>query len=397
MALDPVQYLIQKLKEYDSSIDTSAGSAIRDLMINPLSSMLASFNETHRIFENRLSLANVSGLSEQALDDIASNFLISRTAGSKASGFVRIYFKSPINLVIPKNTEFRTSAGLKFYSVQEHTVTSTQMLGNLDRYPLYHTGNIFVRAENEGEAYQIGPQEITTVLGLSVSYDSVSNNSAFTGGAEKDTNDELYSRILDSVYNKSLASSKGITSTLISNFSSIKDVLVVGTEDDLMFRDIAEDTTRPDVTSYVETDFKGKIKGQNASPYVEHLAYYGLFVDENLLNSGYLTSEFPLPAYFSREYSQNDYSKIFKEDALITDITPSQVLIYENFNNSGYDDSWTASDERMGFGILQYSGEVTVLNDAIYLGNDLDRPGIFLPYYTITKISGLLAQIEALA
>lgn len=397
MAFDPIEYLVQKIRTYDSSIDVSAGSAIRDLMINPLSSMLEPFQDTHRVFENRLSLAQVSGLSESALDDIAANYLVSRTSGSKAAGFVRIYFKSPVNLTIPANTVFKTAAGLKFYSVQEHTVTTTQMLANIDRYPLYHTGNIFVRAETEGSEYQINPLEITTVVGLSIAYDSVANPSAFTGGTAKDTNDELYTKILNSVYNNSLASTKGIATTLKSTFSDIKDVLVVGANDELMLRDLAQDTTRPDIISYVETDFRGKIKGYNESPYVEHRAYYGSFIDENLLNSGFLTTEFPTPTSFSREYTQADYANIFKEDANVTSIVPSKVLVYEDFNASGYDQSWTTSDERMGFGIMQYSGEITVLNGAIYMGNDTaNRVGRNLSYHTIAKISGLLNELEAI-
>jgi len=402
MAFDPVQYIIQQLRDYDSSIDTSPGSALRDLMVNPLSSMLESFGETHQIFENRLSLAQVSGLSETALDDIAANFLVSRVSGAKASGAVRIYFKDPQNLTLPKYTEFRTIGGLKFYSTKEHTVTATQMLSNADRYPLYHTGDIQVTAAEEGTTHEIGPLEITTVISLGMAYEAVSNNNSFTGGAAKDTNDELLTKILDSVHNASLASNKGIEATLKANFATITDITVVGANNALMLRDIAQDTTRPDVISYAETDFQGKILGYDASPYVENKAYYGLFIDEDLTNSGFLISEFPEPATFTREYSQEEYSQIFKEDASVTDITPSKVLAYETFSASGYDDAWTLSDERMGWGHLAYSGEITILNTALYLGNDPSRDMTFnriniFPDQTIAQISGLLVELENLA
>jgi hypothetical protein len=397
MSFDPVEYIIQQLQEYDSSIDTSPGSAIRDLLVNPLSSMLASFNETHQIFENRLSLANVSGLSEAALDDIAANYLVSRVSGSKAIGYARVYFKEPQNLVIPRYTEFRTAGGLKFFSVAEHTVTATQMLGNADKYPLYHTGSIQLRASEEGASYEVGPLEIVTILNLDATFDSVSNANAFTGGANKDSNTELFQKLIDSANNGSLASTKGIETTLIENFATINNIYIAGASHALMFRDIAQDTTRPDVATYYEADFRGKLLGQDASPYIESKAYYSLLIDEDLTNSGFLSTEFPVPGAFSREFSQEDYSQIFQEDASVTDITPSKVLAYETFEASGYDSSWTLSDERMGLGILVYSGEITIIDSEIHLGNRPSHPGTFLPYQTLVQISGMLDQIVNLA
>jgi len=392
MAFDPVEYLVQKLKEYDASIDTSPGSAVRDLLISPLSSMLASFNETHQILENRLSLNDISSLSEAALDDIAANYLVSRTSGSKAGGTVRIYFKSPQNIIIPKYTEFRSTGGLKFYSESEHSVTAKQMLANTDRYPLYHTGDIQIRAAEAGEKYEVGPFEIKTVVGLKSAYDSVSNGSNFTGGANKDDNTTLYEKLKNSVYSKAAVSNKSITGTLKEHFSTIKDVYIVGADNSLMVRDLVLDYESVGVADYKESDFLGKIAGQHSAPYVMSKAYYGVFIDTNLTNSGYISSEFPRPEDFSREFSQDSYSKIYREDANITSLSPSEVLVYENFDASGYDNSWTLSDERMGLGILAYSGEISVIDGAIKLGNHTPRPGLFLPYQTLVHISGMLEE-----
>ena len=397
MAFDAVEYIEQKLRAYDSTIDISEGSAVRDLLVNPLSSLLQAFNETHQIFENRLSVTDLNALSETALDDIASNMGITRAAGSKATGYVRIYFKTPQSITIRRNTELRTSDGRKYYSVNEHQVTRSQMLANSERYPLYHTGNILVKALNEGISYELGPQEITTAVNLDFSYELVTNPNAFTGASNKDTNAELYEKLVNAVHAGGLINSKAIKNTLTTNFASLKDVYVVGAGHNLMLRDVAQDTTRPDVTIYTEVDYNGKILNQNSAPYKISQAYYGLFTDENLSNSSYLPSEFPIPDQFSREYSQEQYSQIFAEDAFVTTLTPSQVLVYETFGASGYDSSWTTSDENMGLGVLTYSGEIAIVNNAIYLGNNPSRPGAFISYNLLTKVSGLLDQIQNLA
>ncbi len=393
MAFDPVSYIVQTLREYDSSIDVGPGSVVRDFLINPLSSLLESYYKTHRIFEKRLSLLDINALSESAMDDIASNFLVSRAEGSHATGYVRIYFKDAQNILIPKYTVFKTSTGKEYYSQQEHSITRSQMLSNLERYPLYSTGDILVIAAKPGKTYELGPQEIVSATNIGSTYELVTNTSAFSGASERDTNLELYNKILDSAYNLSVASVKGISKRLIETFGTITDVYVAGAGHALMSRDLIVDTARPDVASYTEIDFNGKILGQNITPYNPSRAYYALIVDQNLGNSGLLPSEIGAPNTFTREFSQAEYSKLFKADAAITAITPSRVLVYETFEASGYDSNWIASDERMGVGVLLYSGEVALVNTAIYLGNDSNRAGNFLAFETMVQISGYLDEM----
>ncbi len=397
MAFNAVNYIVQKLREYDSSIDVSPGSVVRDFLINPMSSLLESYAKSHAAFENRLSLMSWDTLSEEALDDIASNFLVSRSQGSQATGYVRIYFKDAQDIVIPANTEFKAKDGRAYYSTRETTVTRSQMQGNIERYPLYSTGDILVQSIFKGLSYELGPQQITLVTNLGKTYAYVTNPVAFSGASERDTNTQLFEKILVSAYSSNVSSIAGISKTLKENFGSITDTYVAGAGHDLMQRDIIQNTTRADVVDFSYTDFNGKIKGYNTAPYNLNRAYYGLLVDPNLNNSGFLNSEFIAPSLFTREYSQDDYSKLFAADAAITAITPSQVLVYETFEASGYDSSWVLSDERMGVGTLTYSGEIRLLNNAIYMGNDPERGGVFLPYQTILLISGYLDEAANLA
>lgn len=397
MAFDAVNYIVQKLKEYDSTIDVNPGSVVRDFLINPMSSLLESYVKAHTTFENRLSLLSFDTLSEEALDDIASNFLVSRSQGSQATGYVRIYFRDAQDIVIPANTEFRSKDGRTYYSTKEITVSRSQMQGNIERYPLYSTGDILVRSLLKGLSYELGPGQITSVTNLGKTYAYVTNLVAFTGASDRDTNTQLLEKILVSAYSSTVASVAGISKTLKENFSNITDTYVVGAGHTLMQRDTIQNTSRSDVTSFTYTDFNGKIKGYNTAPYNLNRAYYGLLVDPNLNNSGFLNSEFISPTSFTREYSQNDYSKLFAADSAITAITPSQVLVYETFEASGYDSNWTTSDEYMGVGTLLYSGEIRLLNNAIYMGNDPDRAGVFLPYQTILLISGYLDEMATLA
>jgi len=104
---------------------------------------------------------------------------------------------------------------------------------------------------------------------------------------------------------------------------------------------------------------------------------------------------------FNREFSQDDYSYIYNEDAAITSIVPSEALLFEDFNASGYASSWIKSDEYLGSGITFGPGEIEVKNGKLYLGNAPARPNsprVFLiPESTLILISGLLDQLEDLS
>jgi hypothetical protein len=399
MAFDPVEYIKTRLREYDPTLDLSGGSALFDLLVAPQSSILGPFNDTHIKFGYKLSLSDLNSLSDTDLENIASNFLISKTSGSKATGYVRIYFRDARRITIAAGTEFQTSQGLKFFSVNEHSVTQSQMLGNAERYPYYHTGDILVQAEKPGLEYQVGPESINTVKYLGVTYSFVTNINSMTGGADADTKESLYDKIVKSAYGSSLNSKQGIKTLLTTTFSNIDDVLVIGSDSALMLRDIVQDTTNPNYVDYAETDFRGKTFGQNFAPYVINRAYYGTFVDESLNNSGILPSEYPPPDGFSREFNQNEYSQIYYDDALITAISPATVLVSEDFNSSGYAGNWVFSDEYLGYGHVLGSGEISVALGKLFLGpapNFLMLPG-YLPVTILPQISGLLVQIEELA
>jgi hypothetical protein len=393
MSFDPTEYIIQKLREYDPNLDTSPGTGIRDLLVNPFKSMLTTFYDSHQFVEQTLGLTSLSGISDATMENIASSFLVNRNYGTKAMGYVRIYFRDPRTITIPAGTEFLTTAGLKFYSTKSVTITATQMLANAERYPYYHTGDILVEAAEQGIKYQIGPEEIRSISNLGMTYNLVTNIASFTGAAERTTNADLYQKILDSAYNNALNSNKGIEKLLYNTFGSLENILVVGAGNPLMERDVIVDTTQPSYVDFYESDFRGKIFGQNFAPYVQSRAYYGSFIDIDSTNSGFITSEFPTPIDFSREFSQTQYSQIYYDDATITNITPSQVLLSEDFSSSGYAGSWVLSDEYVGYNNLVWSGEVRPVNGGLRFNDDPPTTYALIPEGVLALISGYLNAI----
>ena len=76
MAINIVNYIRERIKSIDSSIDTRPGSVVSDLLINPITSILSSYGETQDVILRNQTLEDLSSISESEMDTIVTNFLI---------------------------------------------------------------------------------------------------------------------------------------------------------------------------------------------------------------------------------------------------------------------------------------------------------------------------------
>ena len=76
MAINVKNYIIESIKTQDPEIDVREGSAIHDLLINPLSSILQSYQEDHSSILERQTVKDIEKLSEDELDAVAANYLV---------------------------------------------------------------------------------------------------------------------------------------------------------------------------------------------------------------------------------------------------------------------------------------------------------------------------------
>ena len=62
MAVDIKNFIIERIKAQDPEIDVREGSGIYDLLINPLSSILTSYQADHTDIKNRQGITDISQL-----------------------------------------------------------------------------------------------------------------------------------------------------------------------------------------------------------------------------------------------------------------------------------------------------------------------------------------------
>jgi uncharacterized phage protein gp47/JayE len=254
MSIDLKNLLISQINELDPDIDTSVGSNFRDLLINPLATLFSSYQSDHENVMNSLSATNPSLFSEEELDALASNFLISRNEGAYHVGEVKLYFSEPRALVIPANSRFvYEPSGVQYETLSNFTITKSTMSEGLDGR-FYVTPPIKVRSlDRTSSGYLASGALLKSLTFRTPNPSKVQVTSDISGGSQREDNEALYNRLLDTVKTSTLASKGVIENSIASFYPQIKEVQVVGAGDPLMIRDLVQ--YDPIVENVVE-DFK---------------------------------------------------------------------------------------------------------------------------------------------
>lgn len=360
-----LEYLRKTIRDVDSSLDVSLSSPLSDLLLSPTASMLSPILGQLGFLMKNLSLSDVENMSEDELDAIASNFLVYRNPGNFARGNVRIYFAAPTDLTIPAGTEFTTRTGLVFVTEFPYSIARAGMAADVSEFPLYFSGDIPVIAQNVGSVYSIQPGEIVTA-NIQQTYVKVKNIEAFSGGLDKETNDQLFTRLQAATTNLSIASPDSIRKNLTSAFSTIQNIDVIDGSSDLMLRDLIY-SGLSSFDAFHKVDFYGKVSGLNEDPYPASMAF-------TTFASGITVGLLPDISDFKIELNTDQYSKLYIRDDLNVLQTDSQAILDEPFTGLSFSPTWVLSDSILGVGKI-YEGRTTEIaldtnKNAARLGSD---------------------------
>lgn len=370
MSAKLVNLLIGQINELDPDIDTSVGSNFRDLLINPLATLLSNYESEHQRILNNLSLADPSLFTDNELDAIAANFLVERNEGAYHTGEVRMYFEEATPLTIPKNTRFRHQAsGNEYETVSATEVTRSSMEESLDISGLYSTPPLKVRSVDRRSSGALNTGVfLTAVTFRSPAPQRVEVSSDITGGSQRESNEALYARLIDSVKTSTMASESVLKNSIKSFSPQVKDVEIIGAGNPLMVRDlIAYD---PLVENVVE-DFKLVVPGQSDPAFYKgHQAFLGVFgVDE--ITGGGVSSVPLLPENFSewnKEFSLSQYRGIYKIDDATSATQNEHALIEINSWNQAALSDFLLNDGAKRNNSLVNDDEIRIVGNDLVLG-----------------------------
>jgi hypothetical protein len=326
MAINIPNYIKQKLRESGSQVDTRPGSVWSDLVGTPLSHILSDFVTYQDEVVANQSLANVATMSDDVVEQMAANFLVTRNSGNYSTGSVTLYLNNPQQLTVPKGTIFSTADDVEFTTLSDYTDSRQSMQYNRDEYPLYNSSDIPIRAMAPGVGANVDTGMISKAVNWGGTAAKISNRAPITGGQIKETNTELVERIRESIHGANMSSVSGIKKLINSNFPSMEAMEVIGAGHPKMQRDLSLLTSA--IENYVEEDFYMIYSGITGSLAKKHKAYWGNFID---LDETASVAK-PYPSSFSQEFPDTMYEGLFLKDDLLTSETEYTAIIQEYFD-----------------------------------------------------------------
>lgn len=390
--IDLKNYIKETIKSVDSDIDTGDGSVVHDFLISPLLPILEKYEREQTDIVDKLSLKDLSNFSNEELDAVAANFLVSRNTGNKAIGKIRIYFSQPKALTISKGSKFFVN-NLIFETIYDYAITKSGMERNNTEFPNYTTGDIQVISVSSGEEYNLPAQTVfKPMFTLQFTPVKIVNVHAFEEGTSTENNQQFVDRLKNSIINQSLASPHGIRAKIDSLIAGI-DVEVIGAGHPMMLRDLSN--TFEDIENYHEEDFSHVYRNQHSGTYdKKHIAYSDNFT--NTSEEGNFT--FPNVSDWVNEFSNEQYTGIFTVDDAGYAETKETWIVKEEFTNVTklhlLIDGWKFNDGKNLSGRLYYDDEIRTNNTSIILGQTQTDSPVIIPRGIAEHLVTLLREVS---
>ena len=140
MSLPIIDFLTQRLQEFDAEYELRQGTAFTGLFIEPTALIVQPLrDEANDIFINQslkriLELDDPDGYPEDSVDAIVENLYVFRRTGNKAGGIARVLFQAAKDLnYIPGALQFTSVDGNTYINRNTISITAQEMTSNLDQ------------------------------------------------------------------------------------------------------------------------------------------------------------------------------------------------------------------------------------------------------------------------
>lgn len=239
--------LVQMLEDEFPSMDLSNGRVLRELLIKP-AAMFHALNESN-MDELRQSMSiysiaqNPALATDDIVDGVLSNLLITRDDGAAASGQLRVIVSSLVVTPVDYNATF-TANGLEFNSTQAFVgVTASNNVINTGSRLISQRadGNyeflIDVQAATTGSEYNVAEgTRFTTTTTIPNLVEIISAND-FSGGTASEDNAALAAKAQAGLSPQVLSGRSHIEALLTAQFEDIRSMSIIGYGDVEMQRD----------------------------------------------------------------------------------------------------------------------------------------------------------------
>lgn len=239
-----VQATLRQLKD---TIDVSKGTALYDLVVRPFGVLGTLCEENIARARNAGSLLRIAqnpSIADTAMvDELLSNYRMTRRSGTTAIGTVTVSLSSAVVTAVPRGTEF-TSGTLSFYTTDSFigVPEASMVTASTDRV-IRSLGNglygfeVDVSATSTGGLYRLQQGDVLAMTSPPSNYVSAWATADFTSGSDAETNTELIARMPASLANRTPGNTLNITALIKEQNADVLNVSIIGYGDPEMTRD----------------------------------------------------------------------------------------------------------------------------------------------------------------
>lgn len=226
----------------DSTLDVRVGS-LSKIFIQPLAKVAAQINLDLAHLSDILSLINWNVMTDEELEDFASNYFVVRDLGGRATGYVffRTKTKPTVDIVIPAGFPVGSEPDSQGRTVTYIVTQSVTMFAAFaDTY--FNVIDQVYEIQAPIEALELGSQaslpagRVNRLLRSIAGIDSVINKDAISLVSDRETNEELKNRILLVNSGIQVSVPSGLKYDILSR-KNITDVSLVYKGDSLLTRE----------------------------------------------------------------------------------------------------------------------------------------------------------------
>jgi len=241
-------------------------SALADIFVNPIVKVLLfldakiDFAQAQQtvdtiilLLENDDALEELAGYLDEttedlttrlrtSLENIASNFGITRRAAAPSAGPVLLLRSDP--LTVPPDTPITVPSGRRFLAPslnQEYRTTSTVIITamSFDDSLQKFVFSVPVQSINVGLDTVAGESQVSQIRDRITGIEGVTNSDPITGGRDEETDRELTERIKSALSANNIGTIAGYRN-LVLGVAGVKDAIVISAGNPFMLRDAGD-------------------------------------------------------------------------------------------------------------------------------------------------------------
>lgn len=226
-----------KLRMQQAFPEIASAPGINDVFFKPLTLLVEPITREVERVRRGLSMGDPASLTLEEADALGANFFSSREKGNISRGIARVYFAQPISQAVTPVNYVTARSNVRFFPSKSQSITADEMVSNFEENLYYMDVN--VQAENAGNEYNIGPNELIAIAGIGAAV-RVTNKRRFRFGAPEEDAFDYINRLKQEITEKSLVTAPGARAMTSDSFPEIRRLAIVGHGDVEMKRDIIE-------------------------------------------------------------------------------------------------------------------------------------------------------------